>query len=235
MCNNIEASLPQIYEDDLFEEVPLFVHQVENIGSKYGEVSHFYVTLQVNDSLLHNCVFHPNTLTNIMIEEVMHQLGLSLSQPNSQGDFSKEIIKDLNIAFNSFPNTSFNIYVIVVDALINWGIIFYKDLIKHLAGIFQDQESKVIICHPEGGFFTLHREPLVGSLVETLDEPSDQIICITNDIDSWFVQGGSYGGDSIETPEGIWTLDGSHSSSRSGVGIVLTTPSYETFYYSYRL
>jgi hypothetical protein len=64
----IEASLPQIYKDDLLEEVSLFVHQVENVGSKYGEDTPFYVTLQVNDSLLHNCIFHPNATTNIMTE-----------------------------------------------------------------------------------------------------------------------------------------------------------------------
>jgi len=40
-----EASLPQIYKDDLLEEAPPFVHQVENIGSKYGEVTPFHVTL----------------------------------------------------------------------------------------------------------------------------------------------------------------------------------------------
>jgi hypothetical protein len=54
----IETSLPQTYEDNLLEEVPLFVHQVGNVESNYGEVTPFYVTLQVNDSLLHNCVFH---------------------------------------------------------------------------------------------------------------------------------------------------------------------------------
>jgi ribonuclease HI len=66
---------------------------------------------------------------------------------------------------------------------------------------------------------------------------SDQLLCINNDIDNWFVQGGNSGIDTIEEPEGIWTLefDGSHSSSGSGVGIVLTTPSREAFYYSYRL
>jgi hypothetical protein len=74
-------------------------------------------------------------------------------------------------------------------------------------------------------------------LSKTLDEPSDQFLCINNDINNWFVQGGSSRDDTIKTPEGIWTLefDGSHSSSGSGVGIVLTTPSNETFYYSYRL
>jgi ribonuclease HI len=48
---------------------------------------------------------------------------------------------------------------------------------------------------------------------------------------------GSSEDETTKTPEGIWTLefDGAHSSSGSGVGIVLTTPSKETFYYSYRL
>jgi hypothetical protein len=62
---------------------------VEIIGSKRGEVTPFYVTLQVNKSLLRNCVFHPNDVANIMPEEIMHQLGLSVSQPNSEGGFSK--------------------------------------------------------------------------------------------------------------------------------------------------
>jgi ribonuclease HI len=43
--------------------------------------------------------------------------------------------------------------------------------------------------------------------------------------------------DTVEETEGIWTLefDGSHSSFGSGAGIVLTTPSGEVFYHSYRL
>jgi hypothetical protein len=171
-----------------------------------------------------------------MTEEIMHQLGLSLSQPNARGDFAKGVIKDLEVAFNSCPSAPFYI-VMVVDALNNWGIILHKDLIKHLAKSFQNQESKATIPHPEGGFFTLHREPLVGSPVETFDELSDQLLCIDSDVNNWFVQGGSSDIDTIEESEGIWTLefDGSHSSSGSGVGIVLTTPSGEAFYYSYRL
>jgi ribonuclease HI len=43
--------------------------------------------------------------------------------------------------------------------------------------------------------------------------------------------------DTVEETEGIWTLefDGSHSSVGSGAGIVLTAPSGEIFYHSYRL
>jgi hypothetical protein len=172
-----------------------------------------------------------------MTEEIMHQLGLSLSQPNARGGFAKGIIKYLEVAFDSFPSAPFYIDVMVVYALKNWGIILHKDLIKNLVRSLQDQESKVIIRHPEGGFFTLHREPLVGSSIETLDESSDQLLCIDNDIDNWFVEGGNSDIDTIEEPEGMWTLefDGSHLTFGSGVGILLTTPSSEAFYYLYRL
>jgi len=210
---------------------------VESIGPKYGEVTPFYVTLQINDSLLHNCVFDPNATTIIMTEKVMQQLGLSLSQPITQVDFAEGIIRNLNVAFDSFPSAPFTIDVFVIDDLSNWGIIFRKDLVEHLVGHFQDQGSKVVTPHPEGGFFTLHREPIVGSLIETPGEPDDQLLCINNGIDNGFIQEASFGGDTTKKPKGLWTIefDGSHSSYGSGVGIVLIAPSHETFYYSYRL
>jgi ribonuclease HI len=60
---------------------------------------------------------------------------------------------------------------------------------------------------------------------------------VNNGVESWFVQGGNSKNELCKTPEGIWTLefDGAHSSFGSGAGIVLTAPSKETFYYSYRL
>jgi hypothetical protein len=119
----IEYSLPQIYEDDILEEESPFVYQVGSMGPKYGETTPFYVTLQVNDSLLHNCVFDPDAPTNIMTERVMHQLGLSISQPNTQEDFTKGIIKDLSVSFHACPDAPFTIDVLVIDALRNWGII----------------------------------------------------------------------------------------------------------------
>jgi hypothetical protein len=85
----IEVSPPLTFEHDPLEEFPLFIHQVENASSKSSEVTPFYVTLQVNSSLLRNCVLHPNATTNIMTEEIMHRLGLSLSRPNTKGGFAK--------------------------------------------------------------------------------------------------------------------------------------------------
>jgi ribonuclease HI len=173
----------------------------------------------------------------MMREEVMYQLGLSLSQPNTIGDFAKGIIKNLEIAFDSCPSAPFLIDVVIIDAVNNLGIILHKDLIEHLNGNFHGQQSKATIPHPEGGFFTLYNEPLVGSLVETFDESSDQLLCIGSDLNNWFVQEGKLDVNTIEETEGIWILefDGSNSSSGSGAGMVLTALSDEVFYNSYRL
>jgi hypothetical protein len=234
---DVEYSLPQIYEDDNFEEESPFVYQVGSMGMEYGEPAPFYVTLQVNNSLLHNCVFDLDTPSNIIIERVMHQLGLSISQPNTQGGFTRGIIKDPSVAFHACHVVTFTIDVSVIDALSNWGIILCKDLMENLTRSFQNQGSEAIIPHPEGGFFTLHKEPITRCLIETLDESDDQLLCVNNEIENWFIQGASSEDKPTKTPEGMWTLefDGAHSSSGSGVGIVLTTPSKETFYYSYRL
>jgi hypothetical protein len=99
--------------------------------SKVGEFTPFYVTLRVEDSLLHNCLLHPSATTNMMIEEVMYQLGLSLSQTNAGGDFAKGVINNLEVAFDSCPNAPFLINVVVIDVVINLGIILHKDLIEH--------------------------------------------------------------------------------------------------------
>jgi hypothetical protein len=81
--------------------------------------------------------FTPNTTTNIMNKEVMHQLGLNISQRNAKGGLTKGIIKNLNVSFEYFPSTPFDIDVMVVDSLRNWGIVLHKNLINHLAGSFQ--------------------------------------------------------------------------------------------------
>jgi hypothetical protein len=189
---DIECLPSQITEENDFEEESPVVFHVGSIGTRYGEPTPFYVTLQINDFLLHNCVFDPDTPRNIMTERVMHQLGLSISQPNNdtQDGFTRGLIKDLVVSFHTFPDVSFKIDVMVIDTLSSWGILLSKDLVEKLGGTFQDQRSKAIIPHPEGGFFTLHKEPITGCLIEASEEPIDQLLCVNNGVESWFVQGG---------------------------------------------
>jgi hypothetical protein len=136
-----------------------------------------------------------------MNERVMYQIGLNISQPNTQDGFTRGIIKDLSVSFHAFPDVSFKIDVMVIDTLSSWGILLCKDLIGKLTGSFQDQGSKAIIPHPEGGFFTLHKEPITGCLIETLEEPNNQLLCVNNGVESWFFQGGNFEDELSKTPE----------------------------------
>jgi len=125
----------------------------------------------------------------------------------------------------------------VIETLSNYGILLCKDLIDILNKSFQDQGSKANIPHPKGGFFTLHKEPITRCLIETPKETDNHLLCINNGIESLSIQGENLEDEIRKTLEGIWTFkfDGAHFSSGSGAGIVLTSPSKENFYYSYRL
>jgi ribonuclease HI len=232
-----EVVLPENVEKYPSEDFSLFIHQVGHPVSKVRELTPFYVTLQVKDCLLHNYLLHLGATNNMMTEEVMCQLGLTPSQTNTEDDFARGIINNLEVAFNSFLNAPFLINVVVINAINNLGVILHKDLIEYLNGSIHEQQSKATIPHLEGGFFTIYNEPLIGSPVETSNEPSDQLLCIHSGLNDWFIQEGKLDMDTVEETEGIWTLefDGSHSSSGLGAGVVLTAPSGEVFYHSYRL
>jgi hypothetical protein len=118
--------------------------------------------------------------TNIMTEEVMQQLGLKISQANTRDNFAKGIINNLEVAFDSCPSAPFLINVVVVDDINNFGIIICNDLIEHLNGSIHREQSRAIIPHPEGGFYTIYNEPFVGSPVENPDEIDDQLLCINS-------------------------------------------------------
>jgi hypothetical protein len=77
--DEVEAVLPKNVEPNLPEDFSLFIHQVGHPVSRVCEFTPFYVSLRVKDFLLRNCLLHPSATTNIMTEEVMHQLGLKIS------------------------------------------------------------------------------------------------------------------------------------------------------------
>ena len=153
--DEIETVLPENVEQNPSGDFSVFIHQIGDPFSKIGEFTPFYVILRVKDSLLHNCLLHPSATTNMMTEEVMYQLGLSLSQTNTGGDFAEGIINNLEVAFDSCPSAPFLINVVIIDDVNNFGIILHKYLIEHLNGSIHKKQSIATIPHLEGGFFTV--------------------------------------------------------------------------------
>jgi ribonuclease HI len=132
---------------------------------------------------------------------------------------------------------SFQINVVVIDVASSWGILLSKDLVGNLGGSFQFEGSKVVIPHLEGGFITLHKEPVTKCLVEPYEEFVDQLFCMNNGMENLLVLDPEFEEEPCQEYDGMWTIyfDGAHSNFVSGAGIVLTSPSRETFYFSYRL
>jgi hypothetical protein len=219
------------------QDFSLFINQVGDPTPKSRDFKPFYVSLRVNDLLLHSCLLHPGAKANIMTEEVMQQLGLKISRINTKDNFVRGAIKDLEVAFDSFPDAPFRINVFIVGDINKFGIIICDELIAHLGGSIHREQSEAVIPHPEGGHYIVHSEPFVSSPVEDPDEVDDQLLCINSSLSDWFIQEGKLDMDTVEETEGIWTLefDGSRSSNGSGARVVLTAPSGEVFYRSYRL
>jgi ribonuclease HI len=232
--------IPEAHEEpdpNQVQDFSLVINQVGDPIPRKDDFKPFYVTLRVNGLLLQNCLLHPGAKANIMTEEVMQQLGLKISPSNIKDEFVKGTIKDLQVAFDSYPDAPFQMNVFVIDGINKFGIIICDELIAHLNGSIHREQSEVVIPHPEGGRCVIRSKPIAGTVVEDPDEVDEQILCINSGLDEWFIQEGKLNMDTIEETEGIWTLefDGSHSGHGAGAGVVLTAPSGEVFYRSYRL
>jgi hypothetical protein len=80
--------------------------------------------------------------------------------------------------------------VIIVNDINKFGIIICDDIIAQLGGSIHREQSKAIIPHLEGGYYTIHNESFVGSLVEDPNEIDDQLLCINISLSDCFIQEG---------------------------------------------
>lgn len=70
----------------------------------------FFLTLDINDRLLNNCMLDSRASTNVMTKKVMEQLNLIISRPYNNicsMDFKRVevlgVVKDLQVSFVDYP------------------------------------------------------------------------------------------------------------------------------------
>jgi hypothetical protein len=128
-----EDEVHETHEELNLNQVPdlsLFINQVGDPAPSKRDFRPFYVTLQVNGLLLHNCLLHPGAKANIMTEEVMKQLGLKVSLSNTKDEVVKGAIKDLEVAFDPYPDALFQMNVFVIGDVKNSGLSFVMSLLR---------------------------------------------------------------------------------------------------------
>jgi hypothetical protein len=125
----------------------------------------FYLSLLVNNKVLHNCMLDSGASSNVMTKKVMEQLNLRISRPyhNICAMDSKMIevhglIKGLQVHLAVFPDIMFEMDIVVIDVPDAWGMLLSRKAAADLGGNLQMDLTYATIPTPDGNTFKLNRE-----------------------------------------------------------------------------
>ena len=104
----------------------------------------FYISLNIHDKILHNCLLDSGASHNLMPKVVMDELGLNITKPyhdlssfNSRKVKFPGLIKDLVINLSQLPSKIIVINIVVADIPPMFGILSSFSWIKRLGGTLQ--------------------------------------------------------------------------------------------------
>jgi hypothetical protein len=194
----------------------------------------FYLSLLVNDKVLHNCMLDSGASSNVMTKKVMEQLNLRISRPyhnicalDSQTIEVFGLIKGLQVYLKAFPNIMIEMDIVVIDVPDLWGMLLNRKAAADLGGSIQMDLSYATIPTPDGGTFKLDREVYRKVHVENPKVPMDELVYEEEGLGNYAILSNSIVPleDKVKDNEldKIWYMhfDGAFSRLGKGAGIVL--------------
>jgi hypothetical protein len=125
----------------------------------------FYLSLLMNDFILHNCMLDSGATSNIMTKKVMEQLNLRTSRPyhnicamDSKAIQVHGLIKGLQVHLVAFPDIMIEMDIVVIDSPDAWGMLLSRKTIADLGGNLQMDLTYATIPTPNGSMIRLNRE-----------------------------------------------------------------------------
>jgi hypothetical protein len=122
--NNVDIPPAVAYQD-----APVILQNMDRGNEKNRP---FYLSLLMNDFILHNCMLDSIASSNVMTKKVMEQLNLRISRPyhNICAMDSKTIkvhglIKGLQVHLVAFLDIMIEMDILVIDVLDAWGMLLY--------------------------------------------------------------------------------------------------------------
>ena len=101
----------------------------------------FYIDLEINQLILHNCMLDSRAKVNIMPLRVMEQLELRPSRQfnnicgmDSRPVKSEGVIKNLNMKLIAYPYIEINVNVLVLDIPDTWRMLLSREWAAKLGG-----------------------------------------------------------------------------------------------------
>jgi hypothetical protein len=147
--------------NELHNDAPVIINNMDWTKEDHPP---FFVSLLINDLLLHNCMYDSGALSNIITKNVMNMLKLKVSRPyqnvcamDSREVETHGIILNLQVKLASYPNITFPMDVLVIYVLDAWSMLLSRKWSATMGGSLQMDLTYATIHSSENSFVKLYR------------------------------------------------------------------------------
>ena len=208
----------------------------------------FYVSLLVDDLLLHNYMLDSGASSNEITRKVMEQLNLRITRPyhNVCAMDAREvevvgIILNLHVKLAKYPDIDMEMDAVVINVPDNWGMLLSKKWAATLGRHIQMDWTYAIIPASENTRVILHREKERQRHVENPKKPANEFVHYTDNFGNYAILSNFMAhikhNINNEKVDGVWKIyfDEAYSKDGKCVGIIIIFPSKKTYNFAFRL
>jgi ribonuclease HI len=216
----------------------------------------FYISLNVHDKILHNCLLDSGASHNLMPKAVMEELGLEVTKPyhdlfsfDSRKVGYVGLIKELAINLAQLPMRSMVMDVVVADIPPKFELLLSHPWSKRLGGTLQMDLSYAMILMFGGEIKRLYGENQLAYIIsDAKNSVNHPIYAVDTDFGSCILQiddSQSAPLQLVKTTEQqtdhkgvpVWTMyfDGASTKDSTGARVVLISPLENAMHLSFKL
>jgi hypothetical protein len=159
-----------------------------HIDDKEESVAPFYVTLNIHDKMLHNCMLDSGASHNLMPKVVMEKLGLEITRPyHDLYSFDARkvkcygMIKDMVVTLGQLPVKRIMMDVVVVDVPTNYGMLLSRTWARKLGGTMQMDMTYATVPVFGGELRRLYQETKFSYVVSDQNNPVNHPIYVVDE------------------------------------------------------
>ena len=155
------------------------------MSDKDDSVPPFYVSLDIHQQVLHNCLLNSGASHNLMPKVVMDKLGLEITSPyhnlytfDSSRVKCLGVIKDLAVNLTQLPMKHIVMDIVVADIEPKFSMFLSRIWSKTLGGTLQMDLSYATILVYGGKTMRLYRENQLAYLINDQDNPTNHHVFV---------------------------------------------------------
>jgi hypothetical protein len=251
---SLSADILNIYDD----KPTITLGQM--IEDRYESFPPFYISLNIHEKTLHNCLLDSGASHNLMPKAVMDELGMEITKSyhdlfsfDSRKVKCLGMIKDLDVTLTQASMKTMVMDIVMADIPPKFGCLLSRSWMKRLGGTLQMDLSYATIPVFGGVNRSLYRESQLAYVISDEKNPSNNpIYSVDTGMGSCILQIDDSLPDTLllrkptdqtivqptETAkDDLWTMffDGACTKESVGAGVVLISPSKKTSHLSFKL